>query len=286
MDRQLKQRVVGAGLLVAFGVIFIPIFLDNGGVESPVPPSMNIPPVPTEDVSKRAPALDDDAVAAMEARADEDVELPPPRVQAGAGAVESAAPIEPSSARGEPASASEVVAGGSAAAEVTDGNAAKVEAPVPRMQPVAPRVAPNPDVNNSAPSHPASESHGAVKPTLGAPAPMKPQAKPLPATKAPAKAPSETKPPAPLAAKAIAIPPTVNAWTVQLGSFSSDVNAKKLVDKLRAAGYKAYSEPRMEQGTTVFKVRVGPTPGRAEAARLRQRIEAQFDARGMLVPSH
>ena len=53
MDRQLKQRVVGAGLLVAFGVIFIPIFLDNGGVESPVPPSMNIPPAPTEDVWMR-----------------------------------------------------------------------------------------------------------------------------------------------------------------------------------------------------------------------------------------
>ncbi len=39
MDRQLKQRVVGAGLLIALGVIFIPIFLDNGGVDSPVPPS-------------------------------------------------------------------------------------------------------------------------------------------------------------------------------------------------------------------------------------------------------
>ena len=64
------------------------------------------------------------------------------------------------------------------------------------------------------------------------------------------------------------------------------IYAKKLVDKLRAAGYKAYSEPRMEQGATVFKVRVGPTPGRAEAERVRQRIEAEFDARGMLVPSH
>ena len=63
MDRQLKQRVVGAGLLVAFGVIFIPIFLDNGGVESPVPASMNIPPAPTEDVSQRAPALGEEAIA-------------------------------------------------------------------------------------------------------------------------------------------------------------------------------------------------------------------------------
>ena len=73
---------------------------------------------------------------------------------------------------------------------------------------------------------------------------------------------------------------------MQLGSFASDINAKKLVDKLKAAGYKAYSEPRLEQGATVFKVRVGPTPGKAEAERLRQRIEGQFEAHGMLVPSH
>jgi DedD protein len=91
----------------------------------------------------------------------------------------------------------------------------------------------------------------------------------------------EPKPPA-VAATTI---PTVGSWTVQLGSFSSDLNAKKLVDKLKAAGYKAYTEPRLEQGATVFKVRVGPTPGKAEAERLRQRIETQFEARGMLVPA-
>ena len=33
MDRQLKQRVVGAALLVAIGVVVIPIFLDNAVVE-------------------------------------------------------------------------------------------------------------------------------------------------------------------------------------------------------------------------------------------------------------
>jgi DedD protein len=80
--------------------------------------------------------------------------------------------------------------------------------------------------------------------------------------------------------------PVVGGWNVQLGSFASDINAKNLVDKLKAAGYKAYSEPRLEQGVTVFKVRVGPTPGKAEAERIRQRIEGQFDAHGMLVPSH
>jgi DedD protein len=249
MDRQLKQRVVGAGLLVAFGVIFIPIFLDNGGVESPVPPTMNIPPAPTEDVSARAPALGEEAIAAMEARADEDVELPPPRAQAGEGS-EAEPSVDTPSAGGEPPAAVETLEEG-------------VAAPAPNA-PEEPAVAPLTPARMLPPPPPRNAPVRAT-PTPAKPAPVKPPPLALVASK-----------PAPV---------TVTGWTVQLGSFASDVNARKLVDKLKAAGYKAYSEPRIEQHVTVFKVRVGPTPGKAEAERLRQRIEAQFEARGMLVPS-
>ncbi|MBX9607302.1 MAG: SPOR domain-containing protein, partial [Gammaproteobacteria bacterium] len=91
--------------------------------------------------------------------------------------------------------------------------------------------------------------------------------------------------PAPAPRPAEARPPAVTGWAVQLGSFGSDTNARKLVDKLRGAGFKAYSEARLEQGATVYKVRVGPAPTRTEAERVRQRIEAKFDQRGMLVPA-
>ncbi|MBK8958545.1 MAG: SPOR domain-containing protein [Proteobacteria bacterium] len=318
MDRQLKQRVVGAGLLVALGVIFIPIFLDNGGVESPVPPSMNIPPAPTEDVSQRAPALGEDAVAEMEAQADEDVELPPSRVQSGEGSNAEPAPLAMPSASGEAPAVIETLEEGAAvesdaAVPAADG---ATEMLAPRMQPPAPRsetppaleappmpVAP---VSEPAPKAPvkAVESKAVSKPPAPKPVtksaeskpeasdsraeskpvskPVEPKATPKPTeSKAVETRSAEAK--APLASKPAV--PTVGAWTVQLGSFSSDLNAKKLVDKLKAAGYKAYTEPRLEQGVTVFKVRVGPTPGKAEAERLRQRIEAQFEARGMLVPS-
>ncbi len=307
MDRQLKQRVVGAGLLVALGVIFIPIFLDNGGVESPVPPSMNIPPAPTEDVSQRAPALGEDAVAEMEAQADEDVELPPSRVQSGEGSNAEPAPLAMPSASGEAPAVIENLEEGAAvesdaAVPAADG---ATEMLAPRMQPPAPRsetppaleappmpVAP---VSEPAPKAPvkAVESKAVSKPPAPKPVtksaeskpvskPVEPKATPKPTeSKAVETRSAEAK--APLASKPAV--PTVGAWTVQLGSFSSDLNAKKLVDKLKAAGYKAYTEPRLEQGVTVFKVRVGPTPGKVEAERLRQRIEAQFEARGMLVPS-
>lgn len=295
MDRQLKQRVVGAGLLVAFGVIFIPIFLDNGGVESPVPSSMNIPPAPTEDVSQRAPALDEEAIAEMESQADQEVELPPSRAQAGEGSSAEPTPVAMPSESGEPPLAVETLADG----VVVDGTAPMVEEQVsapptaPRMQPPTSALVDEPvraakplthlEPKPERPSKVAVK-HSEAQATASLPAP-KPTVKPVETKVDPKSAivatPAETKP---LPATKPALP-TVGGWTVQLGSFASDINAKKLVDKLKAAGYKAYTEPRLEQGATVFKVRVGPTPGKAEAERLRQRIEAQFEARGMLVPS-
>ena len=271
MDRQLKQRVVGAGLLVAFGVIFIPIFLDNGGVESPLPPSMNIPPAPTEDVSQRAPALGEEAIAAMEARADEDAELPPPRVQAGEGRDAEPLPVVTPSASGEPPLTIDTLEEGAAAHD-----SAAIETPPPRMQPPPLRNAPPPAVAAASTASPSRPSPMDLQPAASQPPPN-----PKLEVKSQIKADSDTKPPA---MPIVSTPATVAGWTVQLGSFASDVNARKLVDKLKAAGYKAYSEPRIEQRATVFKVRVGPTPSKAEAERLRQRIEAQFEARGMLVP--
>jgi DedD protein len=307
MDRQLKQRVVGAGLLVALGVIFIPIFLDNGGVESPVPPSMNIPPAPTEDVSQRAPALGEDAVAEMEAQADEDVELPPSRVQSGEGSNAEPAPLAMPSASGEAPAVVETLEEGAAVESdaAVPGVDGATEMVAPRMQPPAPRGATPPalevspvsvaPVSEPAPKAPvkAVESKAVSKPAAPRPVTKTAETKPVnkPSEPRATPKPTESKAAETRSAEAKALlaskpaVPTVGAWTVQLGSFSSDLNAKKLVDKLKAAGYKAYTEPRLEQGVTVFKVRVGPTPGKVEAERLRQRIEAQFEARGMLVPS-
>lgn len=295
MDRQLKQRVVGAGLLVAFGVIFIPIFLDNGGVESPVPPSMNIPPAPTEDVSQRAPALGEEAIAEMESQADQDVELPPSRVQAGEGSSAEPTPVTMPSESGEPPLAVETLEDG----VVVDGNAPMVEEPVsgpptaPRMQPppsrlvdapvsvAEPLTQPEPKLTRQSTAAVKQSAAQAAASSSGPKSTVKPIETKVEPKSAIVANPAEAKP---FSATKSALP-VVGGWTVQLGSFASDLNAKKLVDKLKAAGYKAYTEPRLEQGVTVFKVRVGPTPGKAEAERLRQRIEAQFEARGMLVPS-
>ncbi|MGE0486129.1 MAG: SPOR domain-containing protein [Gammaproteobacteria bacterium] len=76
MDRQLKQRVVGAAVLVALGVIFIPLILDHNGIETRPTDAVDIPPAPSDDFTSRVEPLDEAAIAELEQRAAERVELP------------------------------------------------------------------------------------------------------------------------------------------------------------------------------------------------------------------
>lgn len=66
MDRQLKQRVVGAALLVAFGVVFIPIFLDNDALDEAIPPAFELPPPPTVGDGAATLPLDAAQIEALE----------------------------------------------------------------------------------------------------------------------------------------------------------------------------------------------------------------------------
>lgn len=58
MEAQLKQRVVGAAVLVTLGVIFIPLMLDNGGDSGPAV-DLDIGSPPPADFSSRVIPIDD-----------------------------------------------------------------------------------------------------------------------------------------------------------------------------------------------------------------------------------
>ena len=75
----------------------------------------------------------------------------------------------------------------------------------------------------------------------------------------------------------------LTAWVVQLGSFSSEENARSLNDRLRKSGYAAFVEPLMQDGERVFRVRVGPELKRSEAQTLRERILAETKLEGIVV---
>jgi cell division septation protein DedD len=79
---------------------------------------------------------------------------------------------------------------------------------------------------------------------------------------------SEPKPPPALSA------PT-GGWAVQVGAFGSTDTARKLVQDLSGAGYRAFVSPVNRGGKTLYRVRVGPTGDLAGAEQLVPRLKAR-----------
>jgi DedD protein len=72
-------------------------------------------------------------------------------------------------------------------------------------------------------------------------------------------------------------------WVVQLGSFSSTANADKLVESVRAEGFSAYKESISSSGSTVYRVRVGPFLERDEAIRVDGLIADRLSIDGVVM---
>lgn len=75
----------------------------------------------------------------------------------------------------------------------------------------------------------------------------------------------------------------LTAWVVQLGSFSSKVNADKLNLKLRKSGFPAFVEPLEQKKKTVYRVRVGPELLRADADAILKKIKKNMKLDGIVV---
>ncbi len=74
----------------------------------------------------------------------------------------------------------------------------------------------------------------------------------------------------------------LKTWMIQVASFGQEANAISLRDKLRAAGYVAHVS-NSRQGQVPYRVRVGPVLRRSEAESTRDRIRSAFDLQGIIV---
>jgi DedD protein len=72
-------------------------------------------------------------------------------------------------------------------------------------------------------------------------------------------------------------------WVVQAGSFRQPQHADKLVAQLRQAGFNAYQVKVSDAARTVYKVRVGPEIKRESAVRIAQQINTKFDIEGLVM---
>jgi cell division septation protein DedD len=99
------------------------------------------------------------------------------------------------------------------------------------------------------------------------------------AAKAPAASPA-----APSASPAVVTATRAGGFAVQLGAFSSEADAGKLRDRLRAAGFPGYVDSvASSSGSKLWRVRAGPQTQRDDALRLRDQVKAKLGVDGVVV---
>jgi cell division septation protein DedD len=112
--------------------------------------------------------------------------------------------------------------------------------------------------------------------------PLPPAAKPP----APATKPSTTTAAATTPAKPAPTTPAAagTGFAVQLAAFSKAADATALRDRLRAAGFSAFTEAVNTDKGTLTRVRVGPVLNRAEADQLKAQVKSKIGLDGVVRP--
>ncbi|UDB88942.1 SPOR domain-containing protein [Xanthomonas citri pv. mangiferaeindicae] len=315
MDTALKQRLIGAIVLVALAVIFLPML-----VKGPAP-SSGVADVPLE-----APAAP--ANGEFETR-----ELPlvtPGNAPAGGalGMAGAPAPVQNNpdaadlAAPSSTPSAPEVAAGNYAVNFGAYATSADADAVIARLKQAqlpgfsektqisgrpAWRVRVGPyadqaqaesarlqavkvrsDVNAQVVTLDANA--GAPAPVASAPVPA-PAAKPgssVAAAPKPAEvakpAPTKPEPAKPVVTAPVAPAASAVGFAVQLGAFGRAEDADALRDRVRAAGFSAFVEQVRTDKGALNRVRVGPVANRADAEQLRAQVAAKVGISGMVRP--
>lgn len=254
LKRRGRRRLIGAIVLALVAAVVVPMLLES----EPRPLG--------EDVSVRIPPVDEGKYVSKiaEGRTKQDAAKSAPATRAPAPAAStSAASVAPS---------------------VPDtAKAAPDTAPVPATPPVqdaAPRksladaekamLAPGAGAT-SAPS----KSNGNGAKAAGA---AKAAESPVATSAAPAKAEAPSK------TTDSAAPAPRGGFAVQLAAFSDDKGANALSNKLKRAGFPAFTEAISTSRGTLWRVRVGPYPTREAAAQSRDKLKAEGHA-GIVVPA-
>ena len=324
MDSSLKQRLVGAVVLIALAVIFLPMLVKGPAPDSGVSDvPLDIPAEPKADAATR------------------DLPLTAPGAMPEGGAVGMPATTpEPAATEPDPAGALPTVAAGDYAvnfgsyASVADADKVIAalrsagltayreavqlggrEAQRVRIGPFADRavaesarlraVQVNADVGAKVVALDATNAAAPASTAVAAPSPAPVKSEPLPAAAAPIATSkpatdtsvTDTKPATTAAAKPVAATPPApklepakpadtgkTGFVVQVGAFADANAATALRDKLRAAGMNAFTDTVNTDGGKRTRVRVGPAMNRTEADALKAQVKAKAGIDGIVRP--
>ena len=251
VERPVKERLVGAAVLMAAAVILIPEMLsgpDRNPAEKSADAGEGAIKTYTIDLSQsRGVTTATSSPQATDNRA------PPPEDTPES----TERPPTEFSVEGTPPPSADIPA---ASAE-----------PAPRPEP---RAETPPRQIAAQPARAEAPPQTAPQPRAEATAQAKPQAKP----EAPPK-PVVSAPSAPTSAV-----PAAKGWAVQLGSYSSEATAQRLMNEWRAKGQSAFVMPVKTGGKTLYRVRIGPTKDRAGAEAALKSVKASIP--GAAVVAH
>lgn len=306
MDSALKQRLIGAAVLIALAVIFLPMFL---GTAPPQPQNttlnLDIPKPPDRDFQTRtlpvngaestpAPAANPDKVVTVDTRAAPRADARPedsaPAATKPAEApkpspipTEAPKPAPPVAAPTAPASAAvPVAAEGRFAVHLgVYADRSHADALVAALKKHGFAA-----YDESTDYQGKSASRVRVGPYADRAAAETARLKIRQA---------EPKVPSSVVELAATAQPTADApasalparraggWAVQLGAFKSEAEANRLRDRLRAASFAGFVERAGSGDATLWKVRAGPYADRAGADKARGDIDAKLKVKGMIV---
>ena len=312
MEHALKQRLVGAGVLVALAVIFLPML-----VQGPAPDSgasnipLSVPDAPKGDFDTQelplvepgatpaggalgmpAPDADADAAAPADGLPPDNGDMYPAASAAGDYAVEVGEFPSVQLANAAVASLrASHLPGYREAAAGSDGQAVQRV----RIGPFATR----PDAEAARLRASQASGLGSLQVVVldaatvaapvaeAAPAAVAPidAAKPAPTTAAKPAAPAPVPAkPAPVATDAPKAGAPGTGFAVQLAAFSKPADAAALRDRARAAGFSAFLETVNTDKGALTRVRLGPVATRAEAERLQAQAQAKLGVAGAVRP--
>ena len=305
MEPALKQRLIGAAVLVVLAVIFVPMVFDGSKSVDTQTVDLSIPATPDREFETRVVPLET-APQGGTAISEPD----PNRI----ATVDTAAPDRPDALAGnEPPEVAEPAAPQPAAPATPAPAASEPAVAAPDQPDAAPAPAPQAGGRYivSFGSYSKAENATALVTQLergGIPARaenaqvngkpgMRVRAGPyamrgeaesvrLLATRVRADVPASIvevddtptadAPPAPAGAKP-------GGWAVQVGAFQTESDAIAQRDKLSGAGYAAFVDPVRAAGGTLYRVRIGPELVRANADRLRDELKSRFQLDGLVV---
>ncbi|HNV09560.1 MAG: SPOR domain-containing protein [Dokdonella sp.] len=305
----MKQRLLGAVVLIALAIIFVPMILSsNGPNHESGTVDLEIPPAPNREFETRVLPVDPAAQTALPSP-QTDVVKPEPVASVDTAAAPAAAPSPEAVQSAQPA-------------------AAKPAPPVAPSEPVAAKPEPKPETAATPAVAPGTAAEGRFLVHLGIYAESGNAADLVKklndrgfkafseATEFKGKAARQVRvgpfldraeaeaaririkqqfasvpgsvialagdlrEDAPASASRVS---QVSGWAVQLGAFSSIDEANKLQGRLQAAGFAGFVDKLSADGKVFWRVRAGPEVERANAEKLRDRIKDKLKLDGIVV---